>query len=93
MNLKLQYRYDEVRASLEKYIKKNGLNETIYKAKKNIPESLSDDKRKNAICYLMWFNVEREIRQPISHSWGVDDTHIVSLMEKICKDMGIYDKF
>ena len=93
MNLKLQYRYDEVRASLEKYIKKNGLVETISKAKKDVREGISEEKRKNAISYLMWFNVERDIRLPITRSWGVDDSHIASLMEKICKDMEIYEKF
>ena len=91
--LKLQHHYDEVRESLEKYINQHGLEETIDSERKNVREGIPDERRKNAMSYNMWFKVERDVRYPITRGWGVDDSHIASLMEKICKDMGIYDKF
>lgn len=91
--LKLQHHYDEVRSSLEKYIKENGLEETINSEIKNVRAGIPDERRKLAMSYGMWFKVERDVRYPISREKGVDDSHIASLMEKICKDMGIFDKF
>lgn len=92
-NLKLQHHYKEVRESLERYINKHGLENTIKEVQKDVRGGIPDDRRKNATAYGMWWYVERDIRLPINRAWGVDNSHIGSLMEKICKDMGIYDKF
>lgn len=92
-NLKLQHHYEEVRESLEKYIYKHGLENTIKEAQKDMRSGVADDIRKNVTAYCMWWRVERDIRLPINRSWGVDDGQICSLMVKICKDMNIYEKF
>lgn len=91
--LKLQHKYDDVRKYLES-IPDNEMAAIIAKEQKNVRKGVSDERRKECVAYGMYFHIEDyDLYKSIQRDSGYQDEYVANLFIKVCKDMGIYDRF
>lgn len=91
--LRLQHKYDEVRNYIET-ISENELSTIIASEQKNIRDGVSDERRKECVAYGMFFHIGNyDLRKSLQRDSGWQDEYIANLMIKVCKDIGIYNRF
>ena len=91
--LKLQHKYDDVRKYLES-IPDNEMAAIIAKEQKKVRKGVSDERRKECVAYGMYFHIkDYDLYKSIQRDSGYQDEYVANLFIKVCKDMGIFDKF